>query len=191
MAKSMASDAELGELIEEIGADDENDLAAVEALLNKFSEDPRLHFMKGSILAGRGRAIEAHASMSEAVNIAPGYALARYQLGFFEMTSGEAERALSTWGPLLAAGEDNYLRKFVEGMTHLIRDEFGDAIERFQQGIALNSENEPMNNDIHILIAECRKLEKKSAQAPESADDDEVSATALILGQFGRNRTIQ
>lgn len=190
MAESMMGDAAIGELIKQIGSGDERDLSAVEAALRTFPQDPRLHFMKGSILAGRGRAIEAHASMSHAVEIAPGYALARYQLGFFELTSGEAERALSTWGPLLASGEDNYLRQFVEGMTHLIRDEFAEAIKRFQQGVALNTENEPMNNDIHLLIGECRKLQQKAA-GPSDAGDEELSATALILGQFGRNRTLQ
>lgn len=188
MAETLASDAEIADLVAAITRDDDGDEGAVTALLARHPEDPRLHFMLGSILAGKGRAIEAHAAMSRAVEIAPAFALARYQLGFFELTSGEAGRALSSWGPLLAAPRDNYLRVFVEGMTHLIRDEFAEAIEKFQAGIALNGENPPMNADVQLLIAECRKLQDRDAGA---GGDDEVSATALMLGRFGGSRTLQ
>ena len=189
MAQELATDAEISSLVAAIERTDSDDDAAVNELLRRYPQDPRLHFMLGSILAGKGRAIEAHRAMSQAVELAPGFALARYQLGFFELTSGEPERALSTWGPLLAAPRDNYLRVFVEGMTHLIRDEFAEAIERFQAGIALNRENPPMNNDIQLLIGECRKLQDRTSGL--SGDDEDVSATALLLGRFGANRTLQ
>lgn len=188
MDDRLASDAEITELVGALGDEHGEGVDLLERLLAEFPGDARLHFMKGSLLAGGGRAIEAHASMARAVQLAPGFALARYQLGFFELTSGEPALAMSTWGPLLTEGADSYLRKFVEGMTHLIRDEFEAAIASFEQGILLNTENEPMNNDIRLLIAECRKLQ----DAPGTAGaDDEQSATSLILGRFGSSRTIQ
>lgn len=187
MAGALASDVEIAELVQAIESIDAGDDDKVGTLIRQYPEDPRLHFMQGSILAGKGRAIEAHKAMSRALELAPAFALARYQLGFFEMTSGEPERALSTWGPLLAAPRDNYLRVFVEGMTHLIRDEFVEAIARFEAGIALNNENVPMNNDIHLLIAECRKLLERS----DGSGDDELSATSLLLNRFGGSGTLQ
>jgi tetratricopeptide (TPR) repeat protein len=190
MADTLASDAEIAALVETISGADADDDGAVRALLVRYPDDPRLHFMLGSVLAGRGLAIEAHSAMSRAVELAPAFALARYQLGFFELTSGEPERALSTWGPLLVAPSNNYLRVFVEGMTHLIRDEFAEAIEKFQAGIALNHENPPMNADIQLLVAECRRLQDRGP-ASGAGDDEEVSATALLLGRFGGNRTLQ
>lgn len=188
MAEQLASDQEITELVTALGSTETDDIAPIDALLTKFPDDPRLHFMRGSVLAGKSRPIEAHESMRRAVEIAPGFAIARYQLGFFELTSGEAERALSTWGPLLAEGEDNYLRVFVEGMTHLIRDEFEPCIAKFEQGMALNQENEPLNGDIRLLMGEIKKLAEKRAETPDG-DDEDLSATSLILGQFG-NRTI-
>lgn len=187
MSKALASDAEMADLIAAIesGADGEDQEIA--GLLRRYPEDPRLHFMLGSMQAGKGRAIEAHRSMSRAVELAPGFQIARYQLGFFELTSGEPERALATWGPLLAAPRDNYLRVFVEGMTHLIRDEFAEAIARFQAGIGLNTENPPMNADIQLLITECRNF----LDRPGASADGDVSATALLLDRFSGNRTVQ
>jgi len=188
MSDTLASDADIADLVAVLGDESADGMGKLERLLADHPDDARLHFMKGSLLAGGGRAIEAHAAMSLAVELAPAFALARYQLGFFELTSGEPARALSTWGPLLAEGDGSYLRAFVEGMTHLIRDEFDLAIELFERGIRLNGENEPMNDDIRLLVAECRKLQ---TAAGEGEGDDVQSATSLILGRFGSTPTIQ
>ncbi len=188
---AIASEREIQELAEKIGADDGQDLDKVDSLLGRYPEDARLHFMRGSILAGLSKAILAHEAMTRALQLEPGFELARYQLGFFELTSGEADRALATWGPLLRLGQDRYLRRFVDGMTYMIRDEFESAIAEFEAGIALNAENEPMNADIRLLIGKCREL---AAGTPRKNEDqlgrDEVSATALLLSQFGP-RTLQ
>ena len=130
-----------------------NDLAETDRLLASYPDDPRLHFLKGSVLAGLERSVEAHAALSRAVELAPEFHLARYQLGFFQLTSGEAGHALATWGPLLRLPENSYLRQFVEGLTAFIRDEFGVARDHLRRGMALNQENEPMNSDIRLLLA--------------------------------------
>lgn len=189
MVDMLASDAEITQLVAALQDPALDDLTEVDGMLRRYPDDPRVHFMRGSILAGLGRPIEAHAAMVRAVEIAPGYKIARYQLGFFELTSGEPERALSTWGPLLAGPADDYLRVFVEGMTYLIRDEFKPAIDRFEHGITLNAENEPLNNDIRLLMSEVRKLAEKPGGGDQGGDD-QLSATSLILGQFSGNRTL-
>ena len=189
MSTALAPDDELREVVTALEADADDAEKALDRLSGKYPDDPRLHFMKGSILAGSGRSIEAHRALARAVELAPDYALARYQLGFFELTSGEPQKALGTWGPLLAEPEGSYLRKFVEGMAHLIRDEFAPAIALFDEGIALNTDNEPMNNDIRLLIAECRKLQRSAAAG--GSEDSELSATSLMLGQLGGKKTLQ
>lgn len=182
---NLCSDAEMNDLIRDIQADDQGDLQRIDTLLMRYADDPRLHFMRGSVLAGKQRLIEAHASLSKAIELAPDFALARYQLGFFELTSGEADRALSTWGPLLKLPADSYLRNFVEGLTHLIRDEFDDAIAKMRIGIGLNQENAPMNHDIELLIAECEKLRTQNGLSGDEAQ----SATSFILGQLSPDST--
>ncbi|MDD3800152.1 MAG: hypothetical protein PHE36_13350 [Novosphingobium sp.] len=184
----LCNDAEIGALVEAIQGNDGNDLAQVDAMVAHYPEDPRLHFMRGSILAGRQRPIEAHAALAKAVALAPEFHIARYQLGFFELTSGEADKALSTWGPLLRLPEEHYLRHFVEGMAHLIRDEFSEAIARMQSGMALNQENPPLNHDIRLLIGECEKLAQGDGGGTPDGMSDQ-SATSLILGQFAPGRT--
>lgn len=177
----LCSDEEMAELVQAIQNDDQGDLAAVDKALQRFRDDPRLHFMRGSILAGRQKHLEAHASLAKAVELAPEFHIARYQLGFFELTSGEADKALSTWGPLLRLPEEFYLRKFVEGLTCLIRDEFDRAIALMREGLALNTENEPLNNDIRLLIGESEKAARQNAAAPGEEGSDR-SATSVLLG---------
>lgn len=188
MNAELVADERLSELLSLIEADPDGAVRAADGLLEDYPRDPRLHFMKGSLLANTGRAIEAHRSLSHAVELAPDYALARYQLGFFELTSGEAEQALRTWAPLLGLEEGNPLRKFVEGMTHLVHDEFAAAVAALEEGIALNRENEPMNRDVRLLISECRRLLKASG---EDEDLGEHSATSLMLSRRGGGTTLQ
>ena len=75
-----------------------NPMERVEKLLAEFPDDPRLNFLRGSMLITDGRLIEAHRAMTRAVELAPDFAIARFQLGFFQLTSGEAGNALETWG---------------------------------------------------------------------------------------------
>lgn len=189
----LCADTEIAALVESIQSGDGDDLPQIDGLIARFPQDPRLHFLRGSILAGRQRAIEAHAALSRAVELAPDFHVARYQLGFFELTSGEVDRALSTWGPLLRLPEDNYLRVFVEGLTHLARDEFTEAIARMQAGMALNAENTPLNNDIRLLIVECEKLASGESGGGDagggSGDMSDLSATSIMLGQFSPGST--
>ncbi len=194
MADQLASDTEIEELVADLSRPDGGDVSAVEELLTHYPDDPRLHFMLGSVLInGQSDYIKAHAALSRAIELAPEYALARYQLGFFELTSGEADRALATWGPLLNAPSDNYLRIFVEGMTHVIRDEFAEAIAKFERGIKLNTDNAPMNGDIQLLMQELRSKMEGAASASHKDEPHkasaETSATSLLLGQLGGEQT--
>lgn len=179
----LCSDEVLAQIIDGMRSDPEGQLEPIDVLLADFPEDARLHFLRGSILAGAGRLIEAYGSLSRAVEIAPDYALARFQLGLFQLTSGEPENALDTFGRLDRLPDGHYLRKFVDGLRCLIRDDFVGTVENLKRGIQLNTENPPMNNDMQLLVDQCQQL---ISAAP---DGGAVSETSLILNQFS-GRTI-
>jgi tetratricopeptide (TPR) repeat protein len=179
----LCSDTELQELMTAISVGDGTEIALVDRSLAQFPDDARLHFLRGSLLAGIGRPIEALASLKATVELAPDFALARFQLGFFQLTSGEASDALSTWGPLALLPEGHYLRTFVGGLTYLIRDEFPQAIEQLKIGIAANAENLPLNHDMQLIIDRVGEIADQPAQVDETA-----SAASFLLGQFGSGR---
>jgi tetratricopeptide (TPR) repeat protein len=178
----LCSDAELQELMLAMQSDEADELIQADRLINRYPDDPRLHFLRGSVLASIGRPIEAMPALKRAVELAPDFAIARFQLGFFQLTSGEAADALSTWGPLALLPEGHYLRKFVAGLTHLIRDEFEEAIRHLREGIEVNDENPPLNNDMNLLIEQTSQLVQSNAAADQEAASE--SATSFLLGQL-------
>lgn len=184
-APKLCDDKTLEELVTALQAGASDDLQRTDRLLAEYPDDARLHFLRGSMLIGIGRPIEALPAMRKAVELAPDMAIARFQLGFFLLTSGDAGEALSVWGPLALLPDGHYLRVFAGGLTHLIRDEFDAAVQALEEGIAINDENLPLNRDMELLIEQIRSLE--SGTGPTEADD--VSATSLLLGQMASRRT--
>lgn len=181
---TLCDDDIMQQLTTAISTGDGDDIALVDRALSGHPLDPRLHFLRGSLLVGIGRPIEAVGSLRRAVELAPDFAIARFQLGFFQLTSGEAADALSTWGPLALLPERHYLRILVGGLTYLIRDEFPQAVEQLGRGIAANQENPPLNRDMQLIVDRVAELDQ-GRSAPEDATS---SATSFLLGQFGGQR---
>lgn len=179
---TLCDDERMQSLMQGLQSDAGSDIAMINQVLTDFPEDPRLHFLKGSILVGDGKLIEAHQSLSRAVEIAPDFAIARFQLGFFQLTSGESNNALKTWARLDGLPDGHYLKTFVIGLRHLIRDELQDCIDRLNEGIAANTENPPLNNDMQLLISEITPL--LSAKSETDDDEDVASATSILLSQY-------
>lgn len=179
---ALCSDADLEQLMKSMQAQEADELGRTDALLATFPDDPRLHFLRGSILASIGRPIEAMPALKRAVELAPDFAIARFQLGFFQLTSGEAADALSTWGPLALLPEGNYLRAFVAGLTCLIRDEFDEAVDQLAAGIAANEENPPLNRDMQLIVDQVKSLLAAGNEAQEPAPPS--SAASFLLDQF-------
>src|SRR5271156_6341339 len=90
----------ISSLVTSIQKNEPRGMRDLDGLLSEYPRDPRLHFLKGSLLAGQQDYAAARAAMRHAVDLAPDYAIARFQLGFLLLTSGEAHAAQEAWGPL-------------------------------------------------------------------------------------------
>ena len=156
-ANSLCPEDQLASLLESASESDERGLQQMDALIVRYPEDARLHFLKGSILAGQENYEAARASMRQAVDIAP---------------------AQEAWGPLHGLPKGSYVKYFVEGLCHLIRDEFVDAIAKLEDGIRRNDEIALMNRDIQLIIDEIRH---KDLGAPSTSPD--TSSAQLLLQQ--------
>lgn len=167
----------LSALAAAIGEDETRGTAQLDSLLLDYPGDPRLHFLKGSLLAGQQDYAGARIAMRRAVDLAPDYAIARFQLGFLLLTSGEPHAAQEAWGPLHGLPAENYLRIFVAGLCHLIRDEYEEAIGRLQDGMARNSDNPAMNSDMQLIVDETRR------KLAESVSEGEPLSSAHLLIQ--------
>ena len=173
----------LSKALETFQADDHKGLSLIEGLLREYPLDPRLHFLRGSVLASLKRYDEARLAMGAAVEISPDYAIARFQLGLLELTSGDANGAQATWAGLATLPSDHPLRLFVSGFDHMVRDEFREAVDRLRQGMAANSENEALNADIRLVI---QRLE---AEMTADSAEPAPSMTELLLRHSVKRRT--
>jgi tetratricopeptide (TPR) repeat protein len=153
-------------------------VGAVDDALALHPADPRLHFLRGSVLAGERRYPEAREAIARAVELAPDYAIARFQLGFLEFTSGEPGVAAQTWAPLQALPTGHALRLFASGLMRLPEDDVDGAVDLLRRGIEANDETPPLNRDMQMLIDELAR-----SQAPD--DPEPTSETDLLLRQLG------
>ncbi len=185
----LCDDAQMQDLIGVANADSARGVDAIDAALAAFPGDARLHFLKGSLLIGLQRFIGAHQALSSAVRLSPEFHIARFQLGLFELTSGEADSAVATWKPLKALPGDHWMRRFVDGLEHLASDRFDECIADLSAGIAANQENLPLNVDMQRIVAECEGIVGKRMAVNIADRAGEVSATSFLLGaSAGRKR---
>lgn len=169
----------MAELVATATRDEPAGLARLDVLLETYDGDPRLHFLRGSLLASAEAYALARQSMQRAVDIAPGYAVARFQLGLLEMSSGDAAAALETLQPLEALPPDNPLRLFARGLNHLVADDFVQTVQCLKEGIALNTEIPAINHDMQLIVDQA--LEAMKGQGADAAP---VSAAHLLLQQY-------
>jgi tetratricopeptide (TPR) repeat protein len=159
---------------------DENEAAGskmLDHLLDEFPLDARLHFLHGSLAAAGQDYASARIAMRRAVDLAPDFAIARFQLGFLLLTSGEPHAAQEAWGPLHLLPPDHHLRIFVLGLCRLIADEFDEAIGLLLDGIGRNSENPALNGDMQLIVEETRR------KSVEQVEGEPLSHTHLLLQQ--------
>jgi Flp pilus assembly protein TadD len=177
----------LARVLEVLRGDDEAGLAVIAQLLDSYPLDPRLHFLQGSVMAGLQRYGEGRAAMARAVEIAPDFALARFQVGFLDLTSGRAMDAVRVWSPLANLPEDDPLQVFAAGLTYLAGDNFSEARRLLQKGIALNTQNPVMNADMQLILDEIDGMSDKPSDpgpgAPESDEPAPASAVDQLLKQ--------
>src|SRR4051812_35723206 len=104
--------------------DDAGALRRLEDLIRDHPMDARLHFLRGSLLAAVREYEQARSAMTRAVDIAPGYSVARFQLGLLELSSGDPAAASQTLAPLQALADADPFHWLSRGLAHLMRDEF-------------------------------------------------------------------
>jgi tetratricopeptide (TPR) repeat protein len=172
----------------------------LDRLASSYPSDPQLSFLVASMRISVGRLVLAHEAFLRTLELAPHFALARYQYGFFLITSGEVARALEIWGPLDLLPSDHYLRHFVNGMRCLVHDDIKEAALCFAAGINSNQDNEPLNSDIRLLMSSVKDITKIDSHTsdvdnPETVvtdaigldteEDEEVSEATLLLRRLG------
>ncbi|WPH16099.1 tetratricopeptide repeat protein [Variovorax paradoxus] len=142
-------------------------------------------FLLGAELAALGDMTQAEAAFANATRLAPGFPMARYQLGLLQFSSGRAAIALLTWQPLLDLPAADPLPHFVNGFAALAQDRFDEALRHYEQGLALNTTNEALSGDIEKVVAGIKALvESSAAVAPDAGTADDEASNHVLLANY-------
>jgi tetratricopeptide (TPR) repeat protein len=188
MSNLQCPESEMKAILDQAARGDAAGLAQVEAKIARYGGDERLHFLKGSLLASLQNYSAAQEAMAQALQINPGYWIARFQLGLLQLSNGDSERARATWRPLHDFPDDHYVSTFVRGLEFMMVDDFRAATDLLRAGIAANSEIPAMNNDMRLLISEMTEKAgstlRKAALAADPEQAEPTSATHFLLNVF-------
>jgi Flp pilus assembly protein TadD len=184
MAGFPCPDEDLARLTSLLGTDESEGLSLLDDLLRRHDQDARLHFLDGSMRAARRDYQGARVAMTHAVDLAPDYAIARFQLGLLLLTEAEPDAARAVLAPLASLGEDDPLRLFATGLDLLISDRLSEAAAWLERGIRINSANPAMNHDMGLMVREIHaRLADGEAPPSEAVADEPVQSAAQLLLQ--------
>ncbi|MEW8689442.1 MAG: tetratricopeptide repeat protein [Candidatus Thiodiazotropha endolucinida] len=156
----------------------------------EISEDNgKAYYLLGAIHAEIGMYDRATEEMTRAVELEPDLPTAHFQLGLLHITSARVEEAEYAWRPLDKLGESDPLFLFKRGMLHLVKDEFDACIADLNQGIALNSQNDALNNDMRKIIHKAEQIRSPSSSSTELNKEQSKSdgGRHILLSAYQRD----
>lgn len=143
----------------------EEGLHELGVLLDRFPDDARLLFLRGSLQADVRNYEAAAADFGLSVEKDPAFHIARFQYGLLLLCLDRPERARQVWEPLEALGDDDGLLLFKRGLCSLIDGDVERGVATLQAGQRANAAFPPLNGDIQQLIDRA-KAQTDAAQSP-------------------------
>jgi tetratricopeptide (TPR) repeat protein len=162
----------------------EQAIGYLKQLLEISTDNAKAYYMLGAIHAQIGMYDRAAEEMTKAVELEPELFTAHFQLGLLHVTSGRVPEAEQAWSPLDKLGESNPLYLFKRGILHLVEDKFKQCIEDLNKGIALNSQNEALNNDMRKIISQAEELYNKPTNTTEQNQERKDGNHHILLSAY-------
>jgi hypothetical protein len=132
----------------------------------------------------------AEATYIAALQRAPDFAIARFQLGLLQLTSARPAAASATWAPLDALPPTEPLRLFKTGLELLAQDRFDEARRLLLEGIAQNRTNPALNRDMQLVITRIDQRDAAGASpaAPAAAGAQDAAPTSdhFLVSSYGK-----
>jgi hypothetical protein len=158
-------------------ADPDGQLALLERAAQEHPADARPLLLLAAEFAHRRQHDRAESVYALALLRAPGFSIARFQMGLLQFSGGRVAQALLTWAPLDSLPEGHYLRLFRDGLAALAGDAFADAERLLREGMAANQENLPLNADMQMVL-------ERTREAGEPPSGDSGGSTHFLLGSY-------
>lgn len=154
-------------------------------------QDPRngqIRYLLGAELAQQRRYDEAILELSAAIALDPLLHVARFQLGLLHITMAQTQHSTAVLAPLEALPDDSALKYFKRGLDALIVDELATALACLEHGMALNTDNPPLNADMQMLAGRVRAVLDENKGAGPSDSDRDPSTVRTDFSLYGVTR---
>jgi tetratricopeptide (TPR) repeat protein len=153
------------------------------------------HYLLGAEHAQVGLYDRAVVEIAESVRLNPNIPAAHFQLGLLHLTAGRVREAEDSWRPLDRLAADDPLRLFKSALLHLVSEERELCIEELQAGIARNTLNEALNDDMRRLLADLQTRQRaagtgQGADSNNSPSPTQVPAPSkrMLLSTYDQNQ---
>lgn len=150
-------------LLKSVQAQKGEALALLDRAVREHPADPRPLLVLAAELVHAKQLDRAEAAYLLALQRAPAFEIARFQLGLLLLTSGRPAAAFATWAPLDRLEENDPLRLFKRGLEALAQDQFEPARQLLIAGIAANDVNPALSRDMEKVLARIAEIQAGAA----------------------------
>jgi len=162
-------------------ARDEDAVVLLKVLVNRTPTLAMGHYLLAAQHAQLGLFERAEGEFRRVTELAPGFAMARFQLGQLLLVKGDAEGAISQFNAL--CDEDSALRAYADGLSALAGEQAGAALAALRRGLALPQAVAALTGDMQRLVDQLQA--EGAAEAAESELTGPVGAT-MLLSNYSR-----
>lgn len=145
----------------------------------------KAYYLLGALHAEIGMFDRAVHEIEHAIELNVDMPTAHFQLGLLHLTSGRIAEAMEAWRALDALGEDDALLLFKRGLLHLVQDEFAECVADLKRGMALNTMNPALNQDMARILAQAEPLANPIRETDMQTDD--AGGKHVLLSAYKRN----
>lgn len=163
---------------------DADAMAMLNALVGRNREHAFARYLLAAQHAQMGLMDKAEDGFRAAVALAPGLAMARFQLGQLLLLKGEVDQARDVFMPL-QADADPALSAYAGALAALVEDRIQAAIGQLEVGLACPQSVPVLARDMRQLLA---NLHARSGGeiAPPAESELPSAAASLLLTNYGR-----
>lgn len=187
---AMLDQAELQQLALNASAnnDSASAIAYMKEAVSRADATANAHYLLGAEYAQIKMYERAIGEMEAAIALAPALSVARLQLGMLWLGQNQPARASEVLLPLDELGDADPLSQFGAGLRHLVADDLAAALRCLAEGVALNTVNPALNNDMRSIMRQIESTQAggdAAAPAPEAApaEDSQHIMLSAYTGQ--------
>jgi predicted Zn-dependent protease len=159
-------------------------VAMLKTLLERDSRHVFGNFLLAAEHAQLGMMDRAEEGFRRTVELAPDFAIARFQLGQLYLTKNDGATAKTVLAPLAEMPAGQALGAYARGLIAAANEDAGEAVRQLQAGLACPQEIPPLAGDMRRVLDNLLAL---GHGEPAPVATNPVSAAPLYLSNYGKS----